>query len=432
MVKSKFISPVLASSAVICAIGGNFSSAMEDEKQAIELEKECKQEAADAILFREFVKMIGGVEGTQEFNVLLEEVRKIGKKEIGKIILSIYNAKEDEKEILKKNAKKFVLSNSNCVMAKKMILNYAKPEQLKALFEFENSKPMIAFLENPFSHFEDKCKKFFEVVSPDAIEKLLQYTPADVISTLDPRQIINIGAENIKKFLENIGAEKDSEEYSNVFKKLIETGTEDYQKIYNFIDNIEKNGNKYYNKDGVKEFLYKFLSSDISTDKIKSLFNCANEEQLISAFNDLIPDQLVAILNNINVKNEEDVRVLFQNVKFLGCLRNTPMPVLYILPLEKLIAIARNYNWPHIVEYSGSDYVSEFGPSKALQIILNKFESERLQKISEKDIKKELDIEYEDFHTSVWDNDKDSSKNDIINYGKRIDFTIANEQDNIS
>ena len=428
MVKSKFILPILASSAVMCNIGSNFSSAMEDERE----EKEVYQGTADAILFREFVKMIGGVEGTQEFNLLLEEVRKIGKKEIGKIILSIYNAKEDEKEILKKNAKKFVLSNSNCVIAKKMILNCAEPEKLKALFKFENSGPMIAFLENTFSHVKEKCENFFKNTSPDAIEKLLRYTPADVIASSDLSQIINIGAENIKEFLENIGAEKDSKEYSNVFKKLIEIGTEDYQKIYNFIDNIEKNGNKYYNKDGVKEFLYKFLSSDISTDKIKCLFNMASEAQLISSFNNLIPDQLVAILNNINVKNEEDVRVLFQNVEFLGFLRNTPMPVLYMLPLEKLIAIARNPNWPHIVKYYGSDYMSEFGPSKALQIILNKFESERLQKISEKDIEKELHIEKEEFHTSVWDNDKDSSKNDIINYGKRIDFTIANEQDNIS
>ena len=102
------------------------------------------------------------------------------------------------------------------------------------------------------------------------------------------------------------------------------------------------------------------------------------------------------------------------------------MPVLYMLPLEKLIAIARNPNWPHIVKHSGSDYMSEFGPSKALQIILNKFESERLQKISEKDIEKDPDIEYEDFHTSVWDNDKDSINED----GEKIDFTIANEQDN--
>ena len=44
MVKSKFILPVLASSAVMCNIGGNFSSAMEDERQAIELEKNASKE----------------------------------------------------------------------------------------------------------------------------------------------------------------------------------------------------------------------------------------------------------------------------------------------------------------------------------------------------------------------------------------------------
>ena len=254
--------------------------------------------------------MIGGVEGTQEFNSLLEEVCKIGKNAIGNIILTIYNAKEDEKEILKRNAKQIILSNSNCVMAKKMILNCAEPEKLKALFKFENSGPMIAFLENTFSHVKEKCENFFKNTSPDAIEKLLQYTPADVISTLDPRQIINIGAENVNKFLENIEAEKDLKEYSKAFKKLIEIGTENYQKIYKFIDNIEKNRNQ-YNENRVKQFLYKLLSGDTSTDKIKSLFDCANELKLISSFSDLIPDQLVAILNNINVKNEEDVRVLF-------------------------------------------------------------------------------------------------------------------------
>ncbi len=71
-----------------------------------------KQGAADENTIREFVKAFGEKEGTKEFNLLLKNMRNFGKNLIGKIIMLIYSADENKKEILKNNAKRFILNHS--------------------------------------------------------------------------------------------------------------------------------------------------------------------------------------------------------------------------------------------------------------------------------------------------------------------------------
>lgn len=194
MVKSKFILPVLASSAVMCNIGGNFSSAMQDERQAIELEKEFKQGAADAILFREFVKMIGSVEGTQEFNMLLEEVRKIGKKNFSKVYILTYNIEKDQnkknkiKIYTKYNIRRFLLSDLTTQL-KKSIFKYANEEQIKGLFGGQDSRLPIALLSNSYFENENSIKSFFENVNGNQIKNLLILPPA-YLFTLDVERLV--------------------------------------------------------------------------------------------------------------------------------------------------------------------------------------------------------------------------------------------------
>ena len=194
MVKSKFISPVLASSAVICAIGGNFSSAMEDEKQAIELEKECKQGAADAMLFREFVKMIGGVEGTQEFNVLTEEVCKIGKEIFVIVHILTYNIEKDQNEknetkiYTKYNIRQFLLSDLTTQL-KKSVFKHANEEKIKGLFGGQDSRLPIALLSNSNFENENSIKFFFENVNGNQIKNLLKLPPK-YLFTLDVEHLV--------------------------------------------------------------------------------------------------------------------------------------------------------------------------------------------------------------------------------------------------
>ncbi len=192
MVKSKFISHVLASSAVICAIGGNFSSAMEDEKQAIELEKECKQ--ADAMLFQYFVKMVGGVEGTQEFDSLLEEVHKIGKEIFSKVYVLTYNIEKDQNEknktkiYTKYNIRRFLLSDLTTQL-KKSVFKHANEEQIKGLFESQDSRLPIALLSNSNFENENSIKFFFENVDGNQIKNLLILPPA-YLFTLDVERLV--------------------------------------------------------------------------------------------------------------------------------------------------------------------------------------------------------------------------------------------------
>jgi hypothetical protein len=194
VVKSKFISPVLVSSAVVCTIGGNFSSAMEDEKQAIELEKECKQGAADAMLFREFVKMIGGLERTQEFNSLLEEVRKIGKENLANVYNLIYNIEKDQNEksetkiYTKYNIRRFLLSGLT-TQEKKSIFKYANEEQIKGLFGVQDSRLPIALLSNCNFENENSIKFFFENVNGNQIKNLLILPPA-YLFTLNVERLV--------------------------------------------------------------------------------------------------------------------------------------------------------------------------------------------------------------------------------------------------
>ena len=194
MVKSKFISPVLVSSAVICTIGGNFSSAMEDEKQAIELEKECKQGAADPMLFREFVKMVGGLEGTQEFNSLLEEVRKIGKENLANVYKLIYNIEEDQNEksetkiYTKYNIRRFLLSGL-ATQLKKSVFKHANEEQIKVLFGEQNSGLPRALLCNSNFKNENNIKSFFKSVNCKQIENLL-ILPIEYLYALDIERLV--------------------------------------------------------------------------------------------------------------------------------------------------------------------------------------------------------------------------------------------------
>ena len=190
MVKSKFISHVLASSAVICAIGGNFSSAMEDERE----EKKVYQENADANLFRYFVKMVGGLEGTQEFNSLLEEVYKIGKENLANVYKLIYNIEKDQNEksetkiYTKYNIRRFLLSDLT-IQEKKSIFKHANEEQIKGLFGGQDSRLSIALLSNSNFENENSIKFFFENVNGNQIKNLLILPPA-YLFTLDVERLV--------------------------------------------------------------------------------------------------------------------------------------------------------------------------------------------------------------------------------------------------
>lgn len=189
MVKSKFISPVLVSSAVICTIGGNFSSAMEDEK-----EKKVYQENADANLFRYFVKMVGGLEGTQEFNSLLEEVRKIGKEIFANVNNLIYNIEKDQNEksetkiYTKYNIRRFLLSGLTTQL-KKSVFKHANEEQMKVLFGEPNSGLPIALLCNSNFKNEENIESFFKSVNCKQIENLL-ILPIEYLYALDIERLV--------------------------------------------------------------------------------------------------------------------------------------------------------------------------------------------------------------------------------------------------
>lgn len=417
MFKLKFVLPVLSVPAVICNFGGKFVSAMTTDDDIVKIEK---QGAADENTIREFVKAFGEKEGTKEFNLLLKNMRKFGKNLIGKIIMLIHGADENKKEILKNNAKQFIL-NYSCKTTEKNILQYASEEKLKALFGCNNSEAVAALLKNSSFHYEDKCKKFFESIKPCDIEVLLQFTPCNVISSSDLSQVVKMKPRDIANFLKNIGAEKNSDKYNKTFGKIIKIGEQGYQKIRNFIDKIEEEKHV-YSKENIKTCLCNFISSNICADKIKSLFNYANKEQLQSLFEYLLPEQLVAILCNMNVEKEDDIKYIFDNVEnsFFN-LGKTPVEILFTFPLEKLVAISKNIYWREIMVAMGSNYRERQEPSEKIQKILKEATVEELQNLSKKALDnfcEEHEIFEEKVDKSVWDSE-------------RVNFTIMNEQDNI-
>ena len=417
MFRSKFLLPVLSVTAVICNFGGKFVSAMTTDDDIVKIEK---QGAADENTIREFVKEFGEKEGTKEFNLLLKNMRNFGKNLIGKIIMLIYSADENKKEILKNNAKRFILNHS-CKKIEKNILKCASKEKLELLLGCESSEAVAALLKNSFLHSGDKCKEFFESIKLCDIEVLLQFTPCNVISSSDLSQVVKMKPRDIANFLKNIGAEKNSDKYNKTFGKIIEIGEQGYQKIRNFIDKIEEEKHV-YSKENIKTCLCNFISSNICADKIKSLFNYANKEQLQSLFEYLLPEQLVAILCNMHVKKEDDIKYIFDNAgSSFFSLNKTPIEILFTLPLEKLVAISENVYWREIMVATGSDYRSRKGPSEMIQKILKKATAEELQKLSKKALDnfcERHEIFEEEANRSVWDS-------------KRLSFTMINEQNNI-
>ena len=406
MSKLKFFLPVISVPAVICNVGSIFVSAMTADNDIVKIEK---QGAADENTLREFAKMLGEKEETKEFNLLLKNMRNFGKNLIGKIIKLIHGADENKKEILKNNAKQFILNHSYKTV-EKSVLKYASEENLKALFGCNNSEAVAELLK--------KCKKFFESIKPCDVEILLQFTPCNIISSSDLSQVVKMGPRDIANFLKNIGAEKNADKYNKAFEKIIEVGQQGYQKIYNFIDKIEKDEHV-YRKENIKTCLLKFISSDICADKIKSLFNYAKEEQLLFLFKYLLPEQLVAILCNTHVEKEDNIRYIFDNAEssFLN-LENTPVEILFTLSLEKLVAISKNGHWCEIMVATGSDYRNRQEPSEKIYKILEKASAEELEKLSKRaldDFCKKHEIFEEEADKSVWDSE-------------RVNFTTTNEQ----